>query len=286
MVNTNPTQIPYTFPLTGYYYVFEATGTLSVNQNLKPVTLAQSNLLGNDDISGSLQIKVPLSLFQLPSLNVVDGQFINDSNTIQAGQISSAITNANKIVSLGYIEDLYINYNNYVNAYFGNTTGFTPNFTSDIIGGSYDNSYNNSKVTAQNIVDLFHTTSYGIEGLVGSLTIGNLTNLLKYVCSADPFGNRGVGSNKTFQDGFQAGDLIFFKSGVTITLKTKINNNSVLLTSNHQFFSALDASSSALHTVIDDAGNYLITYDFDPLNDFTNTNLSLTATVPLLFILE
>ena len=283
---SNPTQSPYTFPLTGYYYVFEATGNLSVKQNLNPVTLTQSNLLGNDDISGSLQIKVPLSLFQLPSLNVVDGNFINDTNIISAGRISSVITNANKIVSLGYIEDLYINYNNYVNAYFGNTTGFTPNFTSNIIGGSYDNSYNNSKVTAQNIVDLFSTTMHGIEGLSGSLTISNLTNLLKYVCSANPFGNRGVGSNITFENGFQAGDLIFFKSGVTITLKTKINNNSVFLTSNHQFFSALDASYSALYSVQDSSGNNLITYDFDPSQNFLNTNLSLTVTVPLLFILE
>jgi hypothetical protein len=137
---------------------------------------------------------------------------------------------------------LYSDYKNYVSSYFGFDGGFSSLFTAAsefnidttnvFDGASFVRLLNGETINA--------TGSY-ITDLSGSITVGNLTKLLRYAVDSNCFGNRtpdvdpsgtsvdpSYNSNYGVEDGFIAGDLIWVPSGTTITLNLVIDSESFL----------------------------------------------------------
>jgi len=261
--NNLPTNTPY----TGYLYAIPATGTLFYNQTLTPVTLTPTTLLGYVDVSGSLQLDLSASLLNgkfNPSTDS-SGNLINNSITLTADEIyrNSAVA------SVGYMANIYTIYNNYVNTYFGNTTGFNLNFT--FSPDPYSNGFTDSVLTSSNVSTL-------ISDLSGSITVNNLTSLLRYSVAQNTFNNRSSGV--TFTNGFFRGDLIYMNAGVNIVLNTAINNNGIGLTPILSSFYAIDSS---FNSSITNNSNVLFQYAANPSpGNYTNTALKMSVTVPLL----
>jgi hypothetical protein len=256
MVNTNT--------LSDYKYVIPASGSLTINQYLNNVKMFPVNDLSYVDVSGSLQLNVDVGLFAInKSIDHATGNFINDYITITAQEIMQYLIG---VQSVGYLENIYTNYNNYVNAYFGNTSGFSVKFTTDMsgVGGKYNNGFTNNTLDSTHAVLL-------LEEMKGSITINGLTELLRYVCLEDPFKNRPVYELYEYTNGFVENDLIYFKSGINITLNTQIDNSGILIYSqNISSFQTIDDFHNK-YAIIDSSGNYLETV--------TNTDLAATELI-------
>jgi hypothetical protein len=276
-------------PYTGVLLAFPATGSFTLQKNLPTVTMTPSTILQSTDVSGSLQINVPLSYFSINSATDSSGNLVNDSITFTADNLKTVLSSSlSSIASSGSLSSIFLNYDNYVATYFGNTNGFTLPFT--LLTSANTNSYNangyidgfttsaaNRTLTNSQVISLLNSTD-----LSGSLTISNLTKLLTFVCSQDTFGNRGGGGTQQFTSGFKAGDLIYFTSGIQIRLRTSITSNGInkLSTSAASAsFNLIDSSFSSLYDISNSSGT-VMDYQFTSSEVF-NT-LQLNVSIPLL----
>jgi hypothetical protein len=133
---------------------------------------------------------------------------------------------------------LYSGFQAYVAAYFGFDGGFSSLFTA----ASEFSIDTNNVFNGASFKSLLTSSAQAAEGryissLTGSITISNITKLLKYAVDANVFGNRTPGvagtavngannSDYGVADGFMAGDLIWVPAGTTIKLHLDIDNES------------------------------------------------------------
>lgn len=282
MSQNTQTNLSNTTPYTGFLLAFPAVGTLTIAKTLAPITITPTTVLQNVDVSGSLQLNVSRTLFDINTATDGSGNLVQDSITITSTQLKNALYFSNaspppsspSVASKGYMQNVFTNYDSYVNAYFGNTTGFNLPFTytpTNIYG--YQDGFStqpNTTLTDDQIITL-------LQDLSGSITVSNLTKLLTFASTQNTFNNR---QGLTYQSGFQAGDLIYFQQGITLTLQTNISNNGVLkLASAQNSFAAIDASYSTNFDVNAGVGVNLINYTF---SNVSTTNLNLTVNIPLL----
>ena len=272
-------------PYNTVLLAFPATGSFTLRRALPAVTMTPSTILQSVDVSGSLQLNVPVSLVSTGSIATdASGNLVVNSVTFTASTLITLLNNGQAtIASVGSLENLFVHYNNYVAAYFGNTGGFSLPFsllttanTSSYDGNGYINGLTTrsapfeNKLTEANVVNLLTTD------LSGSLTINNLTSLLTFVCSQNTFQNR---TTETFTNGFKQGDLIYLSSGIAITLTTAITNNGIQkLASSSASFSIIDTSFNTLHDVSNSTAK-ILDYTFSSNG---TSNLTLSVSVPLL----
>lgn len=281
------TNLPINQAYNSVLLAFPATGSFTLRRALPAITMNPSTILLSADVSGSLQINIPKSYFTLNSATDSSGNLVNNSISFTSSQLKEILSNnVNAIASVGSLTSIFIHYENYVKAYFGNTTGFTLPYT--LQGGTYDSSsqfiYNNNVTTGQNPtltpiqVSSILTNS---TDLSGSLTISNLTSLLTFVCTQNTFDNRN--NSEIFTNGFIEGDLIYFSSGIEVKLQTNINNNGILkISSASTSFNIIDNSFNTLHDVSNTTGK-ILDYQFsNSINNIGTSNLNLTVNVPLL----
>jgi hypothetical protein len=282
----------YNLPLTQAYnsilFAFPATGSFTLTKVLPTVTMDPSSLLQSIDVSGSLQFNIPLSYFNINSSTDESGNLVNDSITFTSENLKQIITtSSSSIASSGSLSSIFLNYDNYVNAYFGNTSGFTLPFS--LLNSSNTASYNNngyidgfSTSAADRILTNNQIITLLNSDLSGSLTVGNLTKLLTFVCSKDTFNNRGGAGASQFTGGFKAGDLIYFSNGIQINLRTNINNNGIAkiaTTATIASFNAIDLSFSTGYDINNTSGS-LMNYTFSNSNN--NTYLTSNVSIPVL----
>jgi len=251
------------FTRTTFEYVIPATGVLTIDQSLNNVKMFPVNDLSYADLFGTLQLNVDKSLFHIDStLDPATANFVTDSVNVTASNILDKLIN---VQSVGYLSTMYENYNNYVNAYFGNTTGFSVTFTTDMSGNKYSNGFEDSTFTETDAETLLRSH------LTGNLTLSGLTELLRYICLEDPFNNRKDYGLYEYTNGFIPGDLVFFKAGINITLHTEIDNSGILIYSqNISSFQDIDNSFNS-RVIIDPSGTLQET--------LTNTDLSGTEII-------
>jgi hypothetical protein len=238
---------------TGSIYVIPANGSLNIDQSLNAVKMYPVNDLSYVDVSGSLQLNVHKDLFYFNTAIDNCGNFMQDSIDISAGQILTKLMN---VQSVGLLSDMYTNYNNYVNAYFGNTTGFSVTFKTDMMtnsSGKYENGFEDSVFTTSDAASLL------LAKLTGEIHLNGLTELLRYICLEDSFKNRSEYGLYEYTNGFVPGDLVYLKSGITITLHTEIDNSGILIYSqNIDSFEIIDNSFNK-KVILDSSGNVLET---------------------------
>ena len=224
-----------------------------------------------------------------------DGSELN-SITISSADFKTGVNmNGKQIMSLGKYVTLYSDFKNYVSSYFGFDGGFSSLFTA----ASEFNIDTNNVFNNTSFVRLLHgetetiTGSY-ISDLSGSITVSNITKLLRFAIDANCFGNRmpttidangnrveGSGtavdpvykSNYGMADGFVAGDLIWVPSGTTITLKLDIDSES---------FSPLNNQGPEYATANYSQTTSYTGVNFSQTTDASTTLITRTVKAPLL----
>ena len=224
-----------------------------------------------------------------------DGTELN-SITISTADLKAGLNmNGKQIISLGKYVTLYSDFKNYVSSYFGFDGGFSSLFTA----ASEFNIDTNNEFNAASFMRLLNgetengTGSY-ISDLSGSITVSNITKLLRFAIDANCFGNRmpttidengnrveGSGtaidpvykSNYGMGDGFVAGDLIWVASGTTITLKLDIDSESFSPLNNQgPEYAAANYSQTTSYTGV----------NFSQTTDASTTLITRTVKAPLL----
>ena len=307
-----------THVFTGLVYALQGTGGFTTTQGFDTVHRLVETLIAQYDVTGSVEVLFDvrdfnrkLNLYKDASnIDISAGPVYYDSSndllltnslTISAAEFMADVANAtNRVVSVGKYSTLYSDFAAYVAAYFGlpsATTTATALGVATLFSGEYDLNPNGG---------VFNTTTFKtliagaaadgsgayISTLTGSITISNLTKLLRNAVDANPFGNRDPSSGTTagdpphranygVSDGFYADDLLFIPSaGITITLNLVIDTEGFPLPLNNMgpsFSSVTGASQNAAF-----AAATTTTSTFTETSTATTTLITRTLTSPLL----
>jgi hypothetical protein len=253
-------------------YALSASGGYTLTQQFPTITLAKAPIVSSYSLVNAVQVRILASEFYnlLGTFNSATNMWANDSVTLGANSFKNAVVAvknsysdiSHAIVSVGYFSNVYSDYTNYVNNYFGaemgsinifgagvyfsykpnGDTGFgstdfynlltgspggtSPNYGSypDVSGGITGDIGNATLPAAA----LAAQTTYPSIATAGSITISDINNTLHYVANNDIFGNRSTApdfnntDNKSISSGFIPGDLIYIPNGIEIVLDLQI----------------------------------------------------------------
>jgi hypothetical protein len=287
-------------------YALEATGGYTMDRGFTNIKLAPATTPTAFDVTNSVQVLMDVATFNAKlglvkngtntavdstSFSVADDFFkVNNAEvssiTISAAEFTTGIGKATQVISVGKYSTLYSGFQSYVTTYFGFDGGFSSLFaaasefeidsTNVFNGASFRSLLTSSAdVSGAHIIDLS-----------GSITISNITQLLKSAVDANVFGNRtpsGVNGtavdvdnslNYGVADGFMAGDLIWVPNGTTIKLNLNIDAESFLPLNNIGLTNGSTLASSQSSSFADT--------NFTMNTTATTTNIHRTVTAPLL----
>jgi hypothetical protein len=317
---TGPNPYPYTGAIEGIVYAFDASGGYVMEAGFSTIVTLPQSELPSYDVTNALQITIPASVFNAKlDLESYDEEtqtftpsltFVDDSISLTAEEFQEALASSAQIVSTGAYTAMYANFKTYVTTYFGVPGGFASLFNQatlfDLTGTDEDNLYDLFKPAAELIaaaetVEGDENVGNYTTALTGTITIGNITQLLRYAVDTNVFGNRdpaGTGAddpnnvgNFGVADGFQDGDLIYVKEGTQITLDVDISPE--LFTTPFNNPNATEASTFAgiggtntvagLTTSQDSAiTTMVVTGDYSSVSTVTRTNIKRVLKAPLL----
>ena len=320
------------------FYAFSATGGFSMNQGFNQIKFQTENAISTFDLTNAVQVSFDVRAFNrklgifkdtdnitlLPAAqnvgegagiyyDTVNDQFVNtasgspvafDSITLTADQFRTGLTNASQVLSVGYYNTLYSDFISYVKSYFGYAGGFSTLFqnaeTFNYNNGLFDGSALINLINASGIPMTDPSAAF-IQNVSGSITIPNVTEVLRFAVDSNCFGNRtpavtsAAGSNTStdptdhsnygVQDGFIAGDLIWVPTGTTVTLGVGIDSEAVSSALNNIGPAATSALISQLNSSV--ALNYTQSgAPFSSQTSATLTKISRTLTAPLVIRLD
>jgi hypothetical protein len=210
-------------------YAFEATGGFTMERGFDTIKIAEQTAPVYVDVTDAVQIKMDVATFNtkldLASFDSVTDSFGVNEITIDASELTAGVTDETQIISVGKYSTLYSDFQTYVAGYFGIAGGFSSLFTAaSEFAIDTDNTFTGASFIALLTASAQDPSGRYISDLSGSITIGNIANLLKYSVDGNVFGNRDPEvKNWGVEDGFVAGDLIWVPAGTTITLKLAID---------------------------------------------------------------
>jgi len=244
------------------------------------------------------------NMLNIDSISFTASEFVYDISTNG---------NVNAIISVGVLSTIYSDFSNYVATYFGmpnlpatgatnpNEFGFatlfsnSPDFNPN--GGVFDKAAFINLINAGTVASNggYSGGTMGYDGsganitpLDGTITISNITQLLRNAVDANPFNNRNPTTGNTASDpydrsnygvtdGFFANDLFFIpQSGISITLTLAIDQEAFLVPMNNVgagFLSGSTVSSNAYSSGLP-AQDISGTYD----SSFNSNNTTATNT--------
>lgn len=297
---------------TGAVYAFNATGGFVMDQGFDTIKLRDSSAVYQYDVTDALQVKFDVATFNaklgitkttnangrknaaltvpLASyFDVVNDVLLTDSITLTAAQFVSGMSSS-QVISVGNYSTLYSDFVNYVKTYFGYDGGFSSLFNAasefDINGGVFDADAFMALISGQAANGL----GSFIRDLSGSITISNISNLLRNVVDANIFGNRTPSTASTADgtavdpnnntcygvaDGFIAGDLIWVPAGTTVTLRLDIDLESFAPLNNI-------GATNGVNTAISQSTSFTYGAGFTENTTASNTNITRVLTAPLL----
>jgi hypothetical protein len=265
-MSTPPTDAPFnsnaiianTTAYTDEVYALSATGGFTMERGFDDVKRAEIAAPVHVDVTNSVQVLMDVATFNAKlglvknatntavsstSFSAVDDFFkvagaeVNEIS-ISSAEFTAGISKSTQVISVGKYETLYSGFQSYVAAYFGFDGGFSSLFTAaSEFSIDTDNTFNGASFKSLLTASAQATEGRYISALTGSITISNITKLLKYAVDANVFGNRTPGvagtavngannSDYGVADGFIAGDLIWVPAGTTIKLHLDIDNES------------------------------------------------------------
>jgi photosystem II stability/assembly factor-like uncharacterized protein len=274
----------------GRSFVIDACGGYSIQQTFPEILNSTEFFIQN-----ALQIRVGADFLNkkigitkdASNANVleieydtVNDKYVTDSLTISAQELIQ-LARIDNIISMGSLSTLYSDFNYTVLEYFGAPYGF-----SSLFSGEENYNINNGVFDASALVHIINGGTFTFAGsyvsdLSGSVNIQNITDIIRYACSNNPFQNRAVSNNYTVQDGFIANDLIYATGGMSITLSVDIEPE--------PYLPIYNVGPANLATV--DATYHTLNYTNNltlvkKQTTATRVNITQVYTVPILFIVS
>lgn len=257
----------YSTPLATSVYAFNASGGFTMERGFDDIKFREADAILRFDVTDAVQVLFDVSTFNTKlglvknatnttivssSFNEVDDCFKSGGVEVSSISLTSTdlINGLNEdglqVISVGKYATLYSDFKNYVSSYFGFDGGFSSLFAAaSEFAIDTDNHFDGAS-----FVRLLNGEAVNIDGsyisdLSGSITVNNLTKLLRYAVDTNCFGNRtpsvdpsgtsvdpSYNSNYGVEDGFLAGDLIWVPAGTTITLNIAIDSEAFLPVNN------------------------------------------------------
>lgn len=238
---------------------FAATGGFTMERGFDDIKLAATSAPAFVDVTNSVQVLMDVATFNAKLGLVKSGDTNNavsstsfskaddffkvggvevDSISLSSAEFTAGIAKSTQVISVGKYETLYSGFQSYVTAYFGFDGGFSSLFTAaSEFKIDETNVFNGASFKSLLTASAQTTEGKYINALTGSITISNITKLLKYAVDGNVFGNRTPGvagtavdaannSDYGVADGFIAGDLIWVPAGTTIKLHLDIDAES------------------------------------------------------------
>jgi len=242
-------QTPIGGVVIGSVYAFSATGGYAMAAGFATIATLEQTDVPKFDVTNALQVTIAASVLNdklvLASYDATTQTFADSgtfvastaSISLSAAQFQTALVAKENIVSVGAYLGMYANFKTYVTTYFGVPGGFASLFNQatlfTLTGTDQENLYDLLKPAAPNAT-VETSTGDDVSGnyvndLTGSITISDITKLLRYAVDFNAFGNRTPGEpnsaspNIGVGDGFLAGDLIYVAAGTQITLDLDIS---------------------------------------------------------------
>jgi len=278
-------------PYLGYFYAFDGSGGFNVQQSFDPIILKSSSLMSQYDMTNVVQVKFSVRTINrklgiikdASNIHVVEAPYNPQNNRLAKDSVNICTCdfidgiNLSSVISVGFLQNLYTDFKNTVNSYFGDPNGFAILFanseTFDINnGGIFDA---NAFVQVINSSQFQMTGSY-VSDLSGQVSVNYINDTLHYTVSNNFFQNRNYTTEKHYysnEDGYIAGDLIFIPKGFTITLSLDIQEETIITNTGPANLAAIDSSLNYTRGYIQRSTTY------------TTTNIRQTTIVPILLIL-
>lgn len=208
----------------GVYYAIPAIGGFNIEQHFGTIPLVTVLETKELDLTLALQLKVnvrtfneKIGLIKDASNNIILQTSFDTSNNLFPIQdisfnyqdLMPDITTDN-IISVGGFSTMYRDFKRNIINYYehaDNVSLFNSPSRSILEGPNF---------TKQDFVNIFTTAnSDGGYDISGQINMYRISNILNNLNSNDPFHNR---TNKLYEDGFIAGDIISISYGITIRL--------------------------------------------------------------------
>ena len=225
-------------------YAFGATDGFVMERGFADIELRVADAIQRFDVANAVQITVAASVLnaKLGTFDDVSDSFLIDdvettSIEFTSDNFRTALASTDDVISVGSLSTLYSDFKTYVGVYFGFNGGFetlfaaATEFTID----------EDDLFEADSLVALIAGTAADdtahpyTKVMTGSITISNITKLLRYAVDSNCFGNRtpsGTDStdatNFGVNNGFLANDLIWVPTGIEVTLKLAIDAESFI----------------------------------------------------------
>jgi hypothetical protein len=230
-------------PYATTVYAFGATNGFVMERQFADIALREADAIQRFDATNSVQVKVAASVLnaKLGTYDTVDDCFKTDDEevseiTFTSDDLRTALASTEDVISVGTLSSLYSDFKTYVGTYFGFNGGFETLFaaaTEFVID-------EDDLFEADSLVALIGGAAAGEDPatpytkiMTGSITISNITKLLRYAVDSNCFGNRvPSGTDPTDEtnfgvnNGFLPNDLIWVPAGITVTLKLAIDAES------------------------------------------------------------
>ena len=298
---------------SGSVYALGATGGFTMERGFDDIKLAASSEPLNVDVTNSVQVLMDVATFNAklrlvknPANTAVETSSFDEVNdyftkldgtelneiSLSATELKNGITKSRQVISVGKYSTLYSGFQSYVATYFGFDGGFSSLFTAaSEFAIDTDNHFDGASFKRLLNGETKATAGNYISDLSGSITISNITKLLKYAVNANTFGNRtpiadlaqnssGTAvdpvdkNNYGVEDGFIAGDLIWVPAGTTVTLVLKIDTESFAPLNNQGVSNASSTAQSQSTT--------FTSTNFTMATSATTELIKRTCTAPLL----
>ncbi len=229
-------------PYATTVYAFAATDGFVMERQFADIALRPADSIARFDVTNAVQVTVDASVFnaKLGTFDTVDDCFKTGGEEVSEIEFTSndfrtALASDADVISVGTLSTMYSDFKTYVGTYFGFNGGFetlfaaATEFTID----------EDDLFEADSLVDLIAGTAGEDPAtpytkiMTGSITISNITKLLRYAVDSNCFGNRvPSGTDPTDEtnfgvnNGFLANDLIWVPTGIQVTLKLAIDAES------------------------------------------------------------
>ena len=223
-------------------YAFGATDGFVMERQFDDIALRPADAISRFDVTNAVQVTVDASVLngKLGTFDDVSDSFMidgvtTDAITFTSNDFRTALAAPEDVISVGSLSTLYSDFKAYVGVYFGFNGGFETLFAA-----ASEFSIDTTNVfNADSLVALIagaaadDTTHPYTKVMTGSITISDITKLLRYAVDSNCFGNRvPSGSAATdatnfgVNNGFLANDLIWVPAGIEVTLKLAIDAES------------------------------------------------------------
>ena len=226
--------------VSGTVYAFNsgATDGFVMERGFADIALRPADTISTFNVINAVQISVAASVFntQLGAYDTVTDTFTSggvttDSVTFDSAAFKTALATVDDVISVGSLSTMYSDFKAYVGTYFGFNGGFETLFiaASEFTIDSDDLFEADSLLALVKGADASDATRPYTKVMTGSITVSNVTKLLRFAVDSNCFGNRTPAgttladtTNYGVDDKFLANDLIWVPKGIKVTLKLAI----------------------------------------------------------------